>query len=155
MEVWYKLDDEEATKLIFEGVHVDHYLKRAIKKVWGDCTGVFQFLIEIQKCCLFSDFEIRFIFCRLLILFHRFDLHFFANSIYCAGIRLIEEAKGSPLSESEISFLFSECFEKITKLNDESFDLKVRKKRSTKNLLPGIDHNQNSNKDGSCHPERR
>ena len=35
MEVWYKLDDHEASSLMFEGNHVDH-LKRAIKEDWGD-----------------------------------------------------------------------------------------------------------------------
>jgi hypothetical protein len=35
MEVWYKLDDHEARRVMFEGNHVDH-LKRAIKEDWGD-----------------------------------------------------------------------------------------------------------------------
>jgi len=35
MEVWYKLDDHEASSLMFEGNRVDH-LKQAIKEDWGD-----------------------------------------------------------------------------------------------------------------------
>jgi hypothetical protein len=47
MEVWYKLDDHEASSLMFEGNHVDH-LKRAIKEEAANTLkGVDTFLLRV------------------------------------------------------------------------------------------------------------
>ena len=47
MDVWYKLDDHQASSLTFEGDHVDH-LKRAIKEEAANTLkGVDAFLLRV------------------------------------------------------------------------------------------------------------
>jgi len=46
MEVWYKLDDHEASSLMFEGNHVDHLMRAIKEEAANTLKGVDTFLLR-------------------------------------------------------------------------------------------------------------